>query len=243
VAGFASLLYDVNATWPTNPSNNYSTDVQAEITRNSWNKAQADAYVAFLANPSVPGDGLVLWLKADAGVKDSNGSPAVNNGSVGTWQDQSFYQNNANQGTSGNQLTFITSRSDLNNKPVVRFNGSSSWLDITDNSSLRLANVTVIAVAQTHSTAQQDLVCHGLDSNYLGDQRWPNYSYDLGIAANNGIWGALGYTWYHNIQAGNTTNVEDDLSGPTNLPENMSIWTMVYDGANANGNGTKLEIL
>jgi hypothetical protein len=211
-------VYHPDATWPEA----YSSDVQALITANQWTKAQADAYVMFLSsNPSVPADGLVVWLKADAGVTSSNGS-------VSQWADQSPYQNNANQGNGGNQPTFITSRSDLNGKPVVRFNGSS-YLDVTDNTSLRPSSaVTVIALAQNASSGQQDIVSHSLTYNYYG--AWalsPLYSYDLGVQPDNVERGYIGF-------GSGASNSYADLPGSTARPQQASISTMIYDGNNLN---------
>ncbi len=218
-------LYHPNATWPTSATNNYSAAVQAEIIRNQWNKAQADAYVAFLAtNPAVPATGLVSWLKADDSVTSD---PTT--GKVSAWGDQSFYQNSASQGSVGNQPTLVASRSDLNNKPVVRFDGGSSFLDIADNPSLKPANaVTVIALAQNAGGGQQDIVSHGLSYNYYG--AWslaPLYGYDLGVQANNVERGYIGF-------GSGASNWYADLSGATARPARASISTMIYDGANLN---------
>ncbi len=109
-------MYNPNATWPSA----YSSAVQSEITRNQWNKAQADAYVAFLAtSPAVPPTGLVSWLRADAGVTSSGGN-------VSQWTDQSPAGNNAVQSTSGNQPSLVAGS--LQGLPVIHFNGSNGYL-------------------------------------------------------------------------------------------------------------------
>jgi len=131
-------LYHPNATWPSSPANAYSSDVQAEITRNQWNKAQADAYVAYLAtNPGVPATGLVTWLKADNGVTTVSGG-------VSQWADQGPLGNNA-QGISGSRPT-VTSTA-INGHAAINFNGSSQYLSIPDSPSFRPPTETVFAVA------------------------------------------------------------------------------------------------
>ena len=215
-------VYHPDATWPSA----YSTDVQALITYNGWNKAQADAYVAFAAaETTVPASGLTVWLKADAGVT------ADGSNKVSQWADQTLYANNANQSSSGNQPTWISSRSDLNNEPVVRFDGSSSFLDVTDNPSIKPSTaVTVIAVAQTNSSGQQDLVSHGMSYNWYSEQRWPLYSYDLGILSNNVERGYIGF----GPPNSGDPSAGADLAGATALPHQMAISSMTYDGAHLN---------
>ena len=214
-------VYHPDATWPSA----YSSEVQALIAANSWTKAEADAYVAFAASETtVPASGLTVWLKADANVT------ADGSNKVSEWADQTIYHNNANQSNSGNQPTLVASRSDLNDKPVVRFDGSSSFLDITDNPSVKPANaITVISVAQTNSSAQQDLVSHGLSYNYYSEQRWPLYGYDLGIDPNDVERGYIGWS---NNQGDPSSGA--DLAGSTARAHQMSISSMVYDGSSLN---------
>jgi hypothetical protein len=72
-------LYNVNATWPLA----FSSDVQAQISLNQWNEAEAENYVALQTNnPDMLTDGLLLWFKADAGVTQDG------SGNVTTWADQ-----------------------------------------------------------------------------------------------------------------------------------------------------------
>lgn len=65
---------------------------------------------------------LRLWLKADAGITTPGGA-------VSAWNDQSAAGNHFAQGTLGNQPTHVLSVPGLNNKPAVRFNGSTARLD------------------------------------------------------------------------------------------------------------------
>ena len=74
------------------------------------------------ASSQAPGDvstGLSLWLKADAGVTESNNL-------VSTWADQSGNGNDASQGASFNQPTLLTD--DLNGNPTLFFDGGSDFI-------------------------------------------------------------------------------------------------------------------
>ena len=65
--------------------------------------------------------GLDLWLEADKGVTPSGGP-------ISTWADQSGHGNNATQTTTGNKPALVPNV--LNGLPVVRFNGTSSYLNL-----------------------------------------------------------------------------------------------------------------
>jgi hypothetical protein len=67
--------------------------------------------------------GLSLWLKADAGVLDDGGAAAINNDSVGTWQDQSGNGFHVSQDTSGYYPVYKTGI--VNGQPVIRFTSTS----------------------------------------------------------------------------------------------------------------------
>lgn len=68
--------------------------------------------------------GLVLWLKADAGVyKDAGVTPAANGDTVQQWNDFSGNGNNQSQATSGNRPAFTTSG--INSAQSVVFNIAS----------------------------------------------------------------------------------------------------------------------
>jgi hypothetical protein len=154
-------LYDPNATWPLS----YSSDVQAQITANHWDKAQADAFAAFLAtSPAVPAAGLTLWLKADAGVT-TDGS-----GNVSQWADQSVFGNNAVQGDSSYRPTPTSSA--INGQPALTFDGASTFLTIPDNASLRPSTMTLLVVAKR--TGDSDYGNDGqiVSKSYYGGGSW-----------------------------------------------------------------------
>ena len=131
-------LYNPNATWPST----YTAAVQAEITRNQWNKSQADAYVSLqAANPTVLTNGLTAWFKADLGVTQSGGV-------VTGWTDQTG-NNSTTQTTQANQPTYIAN--DINGKPAVHFNGSQ-WLYSPQNVGPGMnADMTMIVVGSTYN--------------------------------------------------------------------------------------------
>lgn len=64
--------------------------------------------------------GLVLWLKADAGLSLADGAPVV------TWSDQSGRANHATQATSGNRPIFRTTG--IGSLPAVDFDGADDCL-------------------------------------------------------------------------------------------------------------------
>ncbi|MDD5522885.1 MAG: DUF2341 domain-containing protein [Kiritimatiellae bacterium] len=70
-----------------------------------------------------PGDGLALWLKADAGVITNN------NGNVVTWLDQSGLKNDA-WALAGNGPLYVTNA--LNGLPILSFNGMMNYLRNTN---------------------------------------------------------------------------------------------------------------
>ncbi len=164
--------YNINATWPLS----YSSDVQAQITLNQWTKAQAAAYAAFLTtDPPIPAAGLDVWLKAETGVT------ADGSGNVSAWADQGPAGNNAVQSSLGDQPAVVSSA--INGLPALSFNGTSSYLTVTDNTSLRPAQMTVFAVGKTGGkTDYQPL----LSKPYYNSSSWnsPYVAYALGIDPN-----------------------------------------------------------
>jgi alpha-tubulin suppressor-like RCC1 family protein len=72
--------------------------------------------------PSLPTDGLKLWLRGDFGVvKDANNM-------VSTWTDESGNLNNATQPTTGLQPTLVSNA--MNAQPVLRFDGQGRLLGV-----------------------------------------------------------------------------------------------------------------
>jgi len=71
--------------------------------------------------------GLIAWYSAD-----SITGVTTDNTGVSSWTDRTGFGRNATQATSGSQPTYKTNR--LNGKPVVRFNPSGNFLQITSAS-------------------------------------------------------------------------------------------------------------
>jgi len=174
-------FYNPNATWPLA----YSSAVQAEINRNQWSKAQADAYVAFqAANPTMLTNGLAAWFKADSGVTQSSGS-------VSSWADQTGNYT-VTQGTSANKPTYVTS--DINGKPGLHFSGSQWLFNPTTISPGLNTDMTMITVGMsTAPTNEQYSVWMGNGVHnsrglgyYSSTQNFNFYNaYDSGAAVPN----------------------------------------------------------
>jgi len=200
-------LYHPDATWPSA----YSSAVQSEITRNQWNKSQADAYVAFLAtSPAVPPTGLVTWLKADTGVTSSSGK-------VSQWADQSPAGNNAVQSSSGNQPTLVTGA--INSNPALSFDGSSSYLTIADGSSLRSSNISILAVATRAG---------GSDYSYIVSKPYYNGSWSSPFIAYQLLYDPNGVPYTQ-------CTVSGSVSSPATLPAAVNtgqpyLLNFTYDG-------------
>lgn len=77
-----------------------------------------------------PANGLVLWLKADAGLTTNS------DGSVATWADQSSQGNNALESAPNMGPVLVTDTA--TGKPLLQFDGSGQSLDITSAPSLVL---------------------------------------------------------------------------------------------------------
>jgi hypothetical protein len=91
----------------------------------------------------VPTDsaGCILWLKADGIGGLSDGDP------ISTWEDFSTSNNDATQSGS-NRPTYQTN--EIDGKPVVRFDGSDDYFDLT--SSITSINSTVFFVYKKNGT-------------------------------------------------------------------------------------------
>ncbi len=85
--------------------------------------------------------GLALWL--DATDPANTGVQPANNSAISTWVDKSPSAHDVSQGTGANQPTYKTAI--LNNKPVVRFNGTTTYLQNTVITSLGTACSIFIA--------------------------------------------------------------------------------------------------
>lgn len=95
-----------------------------------------------------PVPGATLWLRADSltGVSSGDG--------IATWTDSSGAGNAATQTTAGSRPTYQTGQ--LNGKPVVRFNGSTQFMDLPDPFAAGFSGsntpISVYVVAKTTNT-------------------------------------------------------------------------------------------
>jgi alpha-tubulin suppressor-like RCC1 family protein len=155
-------LYNPDATWISA----YSSDVQAEINANEWNKAQADAYVAFLdTSPSVPATGLLLWLNAGSGVTTDSSNNVLQ------WVDQGPFGHVAAQST---EISPPVLQTDSSGNPTLSFNGSQALYCpdyVTANNDL-----TIISIASLANTGNfnMDLTIGGV-TNEGGVRSYANY--------------------------------------------------------------------
>jgi hypothetical protein len=161
---------------------------------------------------AVPTSGLALWLRADAGVT-TDGS-----GNVSAWADQSPNGNNAVQSSSGDRPTPVSS--EINGEPVVRFNGSTDYLTVPDNSSLDISNVTIIAVYQVPDASDGTWI---VNKPYSTSSTWssPFLAYGLGIGISSGIQGLQVTT------SGTRTQILSSFVVPATTP---MLLTGIYDG-------------
>ncbi len=139
----ASISLSLNSTaytnWATNvPSFNFSValtnlttgtnSIQLQATDASGNVSSNSVSLICLATNSSPSgmtitNGLKFWLRGDTGVVTNS------QGMVSQWSDQSIYTNHAVQATTTNQPRWIGNA--LNGKPVIKFNGTNSFLQAT----------------------------------------------------------------------------------------------------------------
>ena len=115
---------------------------------NGWANAATTARATFdsLQSTFLPGEGLALWLKADAGVTLAAGN------AVSTWVDQASGYT-ASQNNAGSRPLLVNN--DVNGMPALRFDGASSYLD-TNFSSPNSPELTILVV--TAGTQYQSLL-------------------------------------------------------------------------------------
>jgi hypothetical protein len=137
--------------------------------------------------------GLVLWLRADAGVTHSNGF-------VNAWQDQAAGvggENNA-AGSGSTRPTLVNNL--IGGKPALKFDGTDDILTVPDNDALDLGTGegkawTLITVyRRTATAAVQDIISKAAGSSPVTDWRfWINSAssatyWGTGSSADGGAW-------------------------------------------------------
>ena len=126
----------VDSTTRGNVSNQYTDTGTFSVKLRVTNASGSDERERTEYITVIPGSGLQLWLRADSITGLNDGDP------VDEWTDSSGNGNNATQ-TGGNRPTYRTDI--INGRPVVRFNGSTNYLDFT---SMNMQPATVFAVVK-----------------------------------------------------------------------------------------------
>ncbi|PTY00483.1 hypothetical protein DB346_15800 [Verrucomicrobia bacterium LW23] len=154
-----------------------------------------------------------VWLHGEAGVT------ADGSGKVSGWADQTAVGNHAAQATGGNQPAVIADA--LNGYDVIRFDGTTSYVRIADNGTVRpAAGITVFAVARPSGAARGDVVAKALTR-----ASWaaPQYSYALSHEADN-----VGYGYVSTNPSAATTVI---AAGTARREKYAYVSALVYDGA------------
>lgn len=112
--------------------------------------------------------GCKLWLKADAGIT-KDGSDYVS-----AWADQSGNGNDASQGTGTNQPLWVDTQ--LNGKPVIRFDGINDYLKSVLNASITQPMTVFIIYTEQVGTLQMQL-----SSNYVSSVRLYLATFTTGV--------------------------------------------------------------
>jgi alpha-tubulin suppressor-like RCC1 family protein/Ca2+-binding RTX toxin-like protein len=164
---------------------------------------------------SVPVDGLLLWLRADAGVsKDSSGY-------VSKWLDQSGNGRDVSQTTSANQPQWVSDAA--NGQPVIRFDGSNDYLTGVTTSDFKPTNITVMAVYKLTATGSYPkIICQPYYSSGWSSP-WVVWGLSAGYGSN-----AQPYVDAYIEASGHFSN-----SGISLLGEYVLL-TEVYDGSTVN---------
>lgn len=112
----------------------------------------------YLSNP-IPTSNLKLWLRADMAVTSASSA-------VSAWGDLSGWNNDASQGTSGNQPTVAEGA--INAKPALSFNGTTSKLTLPTSNSLGLQSTPyeMFIVAKSSADAVQFLIAGGANEHF-----------------------------------------------------------------------------
>lgn len=116
--------------------------------------------LVIVSTAQVPTSNLKLHLKADAGTSTTSNGVALS-----SWVDQSGNGNDASQSSGGAQPTYVSSS--INGLPAIRFNGSTSFLDLPTASTLGIQNseFDVFVVAKSSNSGIQFLI-GGTAGNY-----------------------------------------------------------------------------
>ena len=158
--------------------------------------------------------GLVLWLDAlQENFSDDD--------TVGTWTDRSGQGNDAIQTTEVNKPVYKTNI--LNGRPILRFDGSNSFLDLT--SALDISEGAIFIVARNNDGTNGS--CPLSKKSSSNGQIWMSPT-QVGIQPNTGIYygGSIGTTAFHIVGCksdGSNWNVFADRTDGTPASDSSNI--------------------
>ncbi|MBI2966877.1 MAG: PKD domain-containing protein [Bacteroidetes bacterium] len=172
--------------------------------------------------------GLQVWLTADSVIKDG-----ANN--VSQWRDLSGSNNNAIQSIVGFQPLFVGSLPVLNNRPVIRLDGTDDFMEIADTPSLDFTTGMSIFFI-TRQTVLNPAV-EILSKWDFGSQG--SWALETASPASE----LLFYVAY-SLAGGGSNNI---VSTNANIDTVYYIYSLLYDGSNPNPvssfkNGTELNM-
>jgi hypothetical protein len=129
------------------------------IATNSGGTAVSSVRTVFSDTASIARTHLKMWLRADKGIKSADAA-------VSAWYDLSGSLNHALQETQGNRPAIVDSS--LNDRPVVRFNGSSSVMNLPTASTIGIRNspYEIFVVAKSYQSYFQQTLIYGTDTTY-----------------------------------------------------------------------------
>lgn len=147
----ASIYYTTDGSPPTTSSTLYtapftitSSTVVKAIAVNAPNYGPSDIATSSIqidsTTSNVSRDKLMYWFKADNGVKSSSSN-------ISAWSNMSLQPGEALQANSGNQPTLVSNA--INGLPVVRFNGSNQYLNVTGDIGSTTQGFSIFVVSKS----------------------------------------------------------------------------------------------
>jgi len=155
----ASIAFDLTGSDGKESTETFSVTLTGTQNGNATLGSPKSADINIIDADGVGGDGpggvgdsqsIPVWLSADR-------LPLSDGSEVTTWPDRSGNGNDATV-LAGNGPDFQASVSSFNNRPVVRFNGSSDYLNLPGISNLGRGPNTVFAVSATNTDARQGIL-------------------------------------------------------------------------------------
>lgn len=149
--------------------------------------------------------GLKLWLRPDIGI-------TLNGSNVSNWADQSGNLNDASQSNGPNQPSYSSTA--FNGKPLLSFNGSSSFLNGTTIPNINNSSMTVLSLFSGNNVA----------NNGQGDIIWGINDYSNGIWINRYV-GSQNLSVIHTSVFGNALQTLPNSLPNSGFPLKMCVFT------------------